>query len=89
VRNAHYFIRRKLPLPTLEWIGAVKIQMFADDHNPPHFHVTSPRGAVLVKIDDLTVLEGEIDRRDLDDAKAWAEKNRQVLSDEWERLNER
>lgn len=76
-------------MPTLVRIGNLKIQMFADDHNPAHFHVVTPDYEVLVQIGDFTVLAGSIDRRSYDAAVAWAIENRKVLEDEWNRLNER
>jgi hypothetical protein len=63
--------------------------MFADDHYPPHFHVVTPDYEVLVRIADLMVIAGVIDRKSLEPALAWAEGNRSVLEAEWRRLNER
>ena len=65
-----------MQVPTLVRIGNLKIQMFADDHNPPHFHVVTPDYEVLVQIGDFTVLAGSIDRRSYDAAVAWAIENR-------------
>ena len=61
--------------------------MFADDHNPPHFHVRTPNGKALVRISDLTLIAGTIDRRDLDKALTWARHNRKALEDAWLRFN--
>ncbi|MBX3578490.1 MAG: DUF4160 domain-containing protein [Rhizobiaceae bacterium] len=68
-------------------LGRILIQIFADDHNPPHFHVTTPDHEALVLISDLSVLVGRIDRRSLDAARAWAAENRTLLEHEWTRLN--
>jgi hypothetical protein len=52
-------------MPTVVKIGNIKIQIFADDHNPPHFHVKTPDGKALIRISDLTVMAGNIDRLSL------------------------
>lgn len=54
---------RRRGCPTIVKIGNLKIQIFADDHNPPHFHVVTP---------DFEILAGRIDRRSLEVALAWA-----------------
>ena len=76
-------------MPTLARLGNVLIRMFADDHDPPHFHVVTPDHAATVLIADLTILTGRIDRRSLDTALEWARNNRELLRNEWTRLNER
>lgn len=76
-------------MPTIARLGKVLIQVYADDHNPPHFHVATPDHEVLILISDLSVLKGSIDRRSLDVALAWASENKEVLENEWTRLNER
>lgn len=76
-------------MPTIVALGAVRIRMFADDHNPPHFHVVTPDHEVLVRLSDLSVLAGEIDRRSLETALEWAESNLDNLYHEWFRLNQR
>ncbi|PWR24375.1 DUF4160 domain-containing protein [Zavarzinia aquatilis] len=63
--------------------------MFADDHHPPHFHVVTPDHEVLVRLADFEVIAGQIDRRNLDMALAWAGANRERLDHEWKRLNAR
>ena len=76
-------------MPTLQVIGPIAIRMFGRDHHPPHFHITTRDGAVLVRIDDLTVIRGRIRRRDLDLALEWARKKQDFLHHEWNRLNGR
>ncbi|MDD3447016.1 MAG: DUF4160 domain-containing protein [Zavarzinia sp.] len=76
-------------MPTIVRIGNLKIQIFADDHNPPHFHIVTPDHEVLVCIEDFALIAGAIDRRSLDVALAWATENREVLENEWKRLSER
>lgn len=76
-------------MPTLVKLGNIAIRLFADDHNPPHFHVVTPQYQILVEIASMSVLAGEMDRRSLNMALDWARENRQFLEREWSRLNER
>lgn len=39
-----------LSMPTLARFGALRIAMYAEDHNPPHVHVLGPDLEVLVEI---------------------------------------
>ena len=74
-------------MPTIVRIGNLKIQVFADDHNPPHFHVVTPDHEALVALATLTVLRGTMRRQDLKTALEWVRANGEALVSEWERLN--
>ncbi|NTJ44001.1 DUF4160 domain-containing protein [Agrobacterium larrymoorei] len=78
-------------MPLIVKLGNIKIHIYADDHNPPHFHVSTPDHDALVQITDLSVLQGRITRRAYDAVVLWASAkgNKKVLEDEWRRLNER
>ncbi len=68
---------------------AARIYMYADDHHPPHFHLIRAGVECLVRLSDLQVIEGEIDRRDYAEAVEWAAENMDVLQRKWSELNER
>lgn len=55
-------------MPTIAVLRNAKIEMFADDHPPPHFHLRGPNSRAMVRLDTLTVLRGTCDRRDLAEA---------------------
>jgi hypothetical protein len=76
-------------MPTIIKLGNVAIRMFADDHNPPHFHIVTPQYQALVALSSMSVIAGEMDRRSLDVALEWAQENKALLEQEWDRLNER
>jgi len=62
--------------------------MYAADHLPPHFHVRMNDGReVLVEIATLEVLRGNVARRELVDAMAWAKLMQQWLAVKWKELN--
>ncbi|MGM4982429.1 DUF4160 domain-containing protein [Rhizobium sp. 11_C7_N12_5] len=78
-------------MPVVIQFGKMKIHVYPNDHNPPHFHVSTPDHDALILIADLTVLQGEITRKNLDKVIEWAsiDENRETLKNEWSRLNER
>lgn len=59
--------------------------MYANDHNPPHFHVVGLDGRdALVRLGTLSVLNGEVNRRALREAVEWATQNPDFLQEKWD-----
>jgi hypothetical protein len=75
-------------MPTLARFGKLLIQIYADDHAPPHFHVVTPDDEALISIDGFEVIAGTVRRRDLAIVVEWASANVDKLKAEWDRLNE-
>jgi len=63
--------------------------MYADDHNPPHFHIVGPDFQVLVRISDLEVIAGEAASSQIAKAITWAKDHQEMLALKWIELNER
>lgn len=76
-------------MPTIHRLSGSKICIYADDHEPPHFHLLGPGWSGVIGIDGLEIRRGAIPRRDYLEAVAWAAANKAVLLREWKRLNER
>jgi Domain of unknown function (DUF4160) len=76
-------------MPALHRFAAVSVRMYADDHQPPHFHIVAPDFQVLVRISDLTVIAGEARPAQIAEAIAWAREQRESLALKWAELNER
>ncbi len=76
-------------MPTIITVGNLKIQIFADDHNPPHFHVVTPEHEALIRLSDLSLMAGSLSGRDFRIALQWAQDHLKELDDEWNRLNAR
>jgi Domain of unknown function (DUF4160) len=55
---------------------------------PPHFHVVTSDCEAMVRISDLQVHAGSIDRKSLRVAIEWAAQNIDLLEAEWRRLND-
>ncbi len=76
-------------MPTIRAFSACKICMYADDHNPPHFHVLAADFHVKVEISTLRIIAGEVRKRTLREPLAWAAKNKAKLALKWIELNSR
>lgn len=76
-------------MPTLQRFGAVKVCMYVDDHEPPHFHIVGPDFQVKLRISDLGVIAGQARPAQIADAKAWARDHRESLALKRVELNER
>jgi hypothetical protein len=76
-------------MPTIERLSNSKICMYADDHEPPHFHLLGPGWSGVIDLDTLTICRGAIPKQDFLEAVQWAKANDLFLLSEWRRLNER
>ncbi len=71
-------------MPTICAFYGILIQMFWQDHAPPHFHALYAEYEVLIDIRTLEVLEGEMPRRALAMVLEWAQQHRAELMEDWE-----
>lgn len=77
-------------MPTIHRQQGWKVQIFANDHAPPHAHVVSAGHKVVVEISSASVIKGtDASARALADAVAWISANRARLLAEWNRIVER
>jgi len=68
-------------------LGKIKIEIRAD-HNPPHFHVTSPNSDFMVNLSSFTVIRGHGSAAELAEAVRWAKANAAQLLAKWMDINE-
>ncbi len=45
-------------MPTISSFYGILIQIFWQDHNPPHFHVRYAGARALIAIEDLRIISG-------------------------------
>ena len=50
-------------MPTIAWFYGIMIQMFYNDHEPPHFHARYGRAKAIVRLSDGEIIAGELPRR--------------------------
>ena len=66
-------------MPTISAFYGILIQMFWNDHAPPHFHALYAECEVLIDIHTLEVVRGSMPRRALALVLEWAFQHRQDL----------
>ena len=64
------------------------VEMFYNEHIPPHFHARHGEDRAVIDIASGDVLEGELSRRDLRLVEAWLELNRESLMANWQLARE-
>lgn len=65
-------------------IRGMNIEVFSNEHTPPHFHVTSAKVDASFTIRDCTLLNGNINNSDLRKIKYWhINGGKQALIDRW------
>ena len=72
-------------MPTISMFYGVVIQMFWNDHAPPHFHALYGEYEAIVSIETLQVLRGGLPRRALALVLEWAQDHRIELMENWDR----
>ncbi len=71
-------------MPTICTFRGIKISIYWRDHMPPHFHATYGGQEVLVSIDDIEVLDGDIPAKQLKMLLGWAAFHQEELKENWE-----
>ena len=59
-------------MPTISFFYGIAIQMFFDDHNPPHFHARYGTARAVVRISDGQIIAGELPPTAARMVKEWA-----------------
>jgi hypothetical protein len=70
-------------VPTISIFYGILIQMFWDDHAPPHFHALYAEYETLIDIKTLEVIRGNMPKRALALVLEWASEHRQELIEDW------
>ncbi len=71
-------------MPTISVFYGIVIQMFWNEHAPPHFHALYGEFEALIDIRQLQVIRGYLPRRALNLVLDWAELHQQELLEDWE-----
>lgn len=71
-------------MPTISVFYGIVIQMFWDDHAPPHFHALYAEHEALIDIQSLEVMAGTLPNRALRLVREWAEEHREQLLEDWD-----
>ena len=73
-------------MPLLVEFGGIKITMhfIQHEHNPPHIHCEYNGEKCLINLNNLSVMEGRIPRKQLKKALKWTYKNQLMLLFMWQ-----
>lgn len=71
-------------MPTISVFYGIVVQMFWEDHAPPHFHVLYAEHEAVFDLRDLRILRGSIPRRARSLVLEWATEHRDELWEDWE-----
>jgi hypothetical protein len=69
-------------MPEISRFFGIVIQMYYDDHPPPHFHALYS-GETQIAIEPIHVLQGELPARALSLVIEWAALHQRELMDNW------
>ena len=71
-------------MPTISTFRGIKICIYWKDHMPPHFHAFYGGAEVIVSINELEVIDGEIASKQLKMLIGWAAFHQEELMENWE-----
>ena len=71
-------------MPTISTFYGILIQMFWQDHAPPHFHALYAEHEVLVAIRTLEILQGGLPSRAMALVLEWAQDHHGELMEDWD-----
>ena len=74
-------------MPTIKIIDSVKVDVYAREHPPPHFHALFAEYEELIIIETLDTYIGHIPSAQRKKVVKWAENNKELLLENFKRLN--
>jgi len=72
-------------MPTIAWFYGIAIQMFYNDHNPPHLHARYGRARALLRLADGAIIAGELPPTALRLVRDWMQAHSAELEENWRR----
>ena len=71
-------------MPLISIFGGIRITMYFDDHNPPHFHADYSGHRAVIRILDAAVDNGALLSKQLKIVLAWCVIHQDELMQNWE-----
>ncbi|MCI6664627.1 MAG: DUF4160 domain-containing protein [Spirochaetia bacterium] len=71
-------------MPTISYFRGIKIYINWNDHMPPHFHASYTGEEIIVSINDIEILEGQIPSKQQKMVLGWAAFHQSELLENWE-----
>ena len=64
-------------------VYGLKIEVYSNEHPPPHFHVKSPNINASFDIESCSLLQGDLDSRDRKKIQFWHKHAKSLLIEAW------
>ncbi len=71
-------------MPEISLFYGIRVTMYYDDHNPPHFHVEYAGNKAIIDILNASVLRGALPNKQLKLVLAWCVLHQDELMQNWE-----
>jgi hypothetical protein len=71
-------------MPEISRFYGIRVMMFYDEHNPPHFHVEYNEYNAVIRIADLEITEGKLPPKAAGLIVEWALEHKDELIRDWE-----
>jgi len=72
-------------MPTIAFFYGIAIQMFYNDHSPPHLHARYGRAKAIIRLSDGEIIAGELPPTAARLVKEWTLARRSELEENWRR----
>ena len=72
-------------MPTIAFFYGIAIQMFYNDHSPPHLHARYGRAKAIVRLSDGEIISGELPPTAARMVREWTLARRAELEENWRR----
>ena len=72
-------------MPTIAIFSGIIIQIFFEDHNPPHIHVVYSGAKAMVRISDGEIFRGRLPAKQAKMVKDWVKLRNAELMENWHR----
>ena len=73
-------------MPRISDLDGIKIYMYYEDHNPPHFHAIVGSREMVVGIQPVVILAGKLPAKMSKKVLAWATVHAAALMENWNRM---
>lgn len=67
----------------IDRLGGLKIEIYPNEHPPPHFHVVAPKVYASFAIEDCNLLQGQVSGQDHRKIRLWHATFKPLLIDRW------
>ena len=71
-------------MPEISLFYGIRVTMYYDDHNPPHFHLEYAGNKAIIDILNASVMRGALPNKQLKLVLAWCVLHQDELMQNWE-----